>query len=244
MQSIWPEPLAVYTQTLENITDILLANAKQVLYALTTPFQADSLPSCGPYCNMPNTTSSLSALQHYGWPQPTDGGNGRCGPPLCQEGALGCGVPNATAKAQSPDPNAPGCGPPTYAVTVLNDAASKAMASKGVPTLDLNSLVHSHCGANYSFCEVRAHFFPFPCFFSPLPHFFLVMCFLHGCLLIPHIAPHLLSLLHTPFLQPQQLCDNETQYMGIYCGYHYSPIGVSILANEIAETFKQLLGAA
>lgn len=46
------------------------------------------------------------------------------------------------------------------------------------------------------------------------------------------------------FLQLQQLCDNETQYMGIFCGYHYSPVGVSILANKVAETITQLLGAA
>lgn len=165
LMNTWDGKLVVYSETLENITDILQANAKQVLYALTTPFQADSLPSCGPYCNVPNATS-MAMLQGSEWPQPTDGGNGRCGPPLCQEGALGCGVPNATSKAQSPDPNAPGCGPPTYAVTVLNDAASKVMASKGVPTLDLNSLVHSHCGTNYSYCEVRALFFPFPCSFQ------------------------------------------------------------------------------
>jgi hypothetical protein len=193
LMNTWPGPLAAYTQTLANITDILTANAKQVLYALTTPFQADSLPSCGPYCNVPNSTSAAAVLpQGSEWPQPTDGGNGRCGPPLCKEGSLGCGVPNATSKASSPDPSAPGCGPPTYAVSVLNGAASQVMASKGVPTLDLNALIHAHCGANYSFCD---------------------------------------------------LCDNETQYMGIYCGYHYSPQGVSVLANAVAAEFKQLLGA-
>ena len=188
MMNVWPAPLAAYTQALDNITAILQASAKQVLYALTTPFQADSLPSCGPYCNVPNATSAL--LGSSEWPQPTNGGNGRCGPPLCQEGGLGCGVPNATSKAASPDPSAPGCGPPTNAVAVLNGAASQVMASRGVPTLDLNSLVHAHCGANYSFCD---------------------------------------------------LCDNETQYMGIYCGYHYSGAGVEVLAEAVAAEFKRLL---
>ena len=188
LMNTWPGPLAEYTSTLSNITDILLASgAKHVMYALTTPFQADSLPSCGPYCNVPNT----SLWSPGEWPQPTNGGNGRCGPPACAQGALGCGVPNATAKANSPDPNAPGCGPPTYAVSVLNNAASTVMAAKGVPTLDLNALVHSHCGANYSYCD---------------------------------------------------LCDNETQYMGIYCGYHYSPAGVQVLSQAVADAFLKVLG--
>ncbi len=114
LMNVWPAPLALYTAMLSNVTDILLASgAKHVVYALTTPFQADALPSCGPYCNAP------AKEEVVGWPQPTDGGNGRCGPPLCAPGSLGCGVPNETAKAQSPDPSAPGCGPPTYAVTVL-----------------------------------------------------------------------------------------------------------------------------
>ena len=65
------------------------------------------------------------------------------------------------------------------------------MAKHGVPTLDLNALVHSHCGAAYSNCP---------------------------------------------------LCDDETKYMGIRCGYHYSPIGVPILAAAIADSFKKLLG--
>ena len=142
---------------LGNVTDILLASgAKHVIYALTTPYQADSLPACGPYCNVPNATSSfLSPLgMDSEWPQPTDGGNGRCGPPQCEAGSLGCGVPNETAKQASPDPNAPGCGPPTYAVTVLNNAAKGVMASRGVPTLDLNSVIHASCGANYSYCDL------------------------------------------------------------------------------------------
>jgi hypothetical protein len=29
--------------------------------------------------------------------------------------------------------------------------------------------------------------------------------------------------------------------MGIRCGYHYSPVGVPILANAVAESFKSLL---
>jgi hypothetical protein len=66
------------------------------------------------------------------------------------------------------------------------------MAKYKVPTLDLNTLVHSHCGADY-----------------------------HNC----------------------SLCDDETKYMGIRCGYHYSPVGVPILANAIADSFKKILSA-
>ena len=150
LMHVWPDSLALYTEQLGNVTDILLASgAKHVIYALTTPFQPDSLPACGPYCNVPN--ASLEAA--LGWPQPTNGGNGRCGPPHCEAGSLGCGVPNATAKAASPDPDAPGCGPPTYAVSVLNKAAEGVMAARGVPVLDLNSVIHAHCGANYSACD-------------------------------------------------------------------------------------------
>jgi hypothetical protein len=192
LMNTWPAPLALYTETLANITDILLASgAKHVVYALTTPFQADSLPSCGPYCNTPNVSAAhLSALAD--WPQPTDGGNGRCGPPLCAPGSLGCGVPNETAKAQSPNPDAPGCGPPTFAVTVLNTAAEGVMAARGVPTLDLNAVVHAHCGANYSACD---------------------------------------------------WCDNETQYMGVQCGYHYAAGGIAALAEAVADKFTKILGA-
>ena len=184
--NVWPAPLALYTEMLANVTDILLSSgAKHVLYALTTPFQADALPSCGKYCNAP-------ASAPLGWPQPTDGGNGRCGPPICAPGSLGCGVPNATAKAQSPDPSAPGCGPPSYAVRVLNEAAAGVMAGKGVPTLDLGAVVHAHCGANYSSCD---------------------------------------------------WCDNETQYLGIDCGYHYAPAGVAALASAVAEKLTEILDA-
>ena len=66
------------------------------------------------------------------------------------------------------------------------------MAKYKVSTLDLNTLVHSHCGADY-----------------------------HNC----------------------SLCDDETKYMGIRCGYHYSPVGVPILANAIADSFKNILSA-
>ena len=193
-----PEQLDLYTEQLENITTLLLASgAKHVQYALTTPFQADERPDCGPYCSPGPTglveertmfTSSTSPPPPY--PQPANGGNGRCGPPLCEPGALGCGVPNATAKAHSPDPSAPGCGPPTHAVTKLNERAAGVMAKHGVPTLDLNALVHSHCGAEY-----------------------------HNC----------------------SLCDDETKYMGIRCGYHYSEVGIPILANAVAESFRKLL---
>ena len=199
-----PTQLDLYTTQLDNITQILLASgAKHVQYALTTPFQPDALPDCGPYCSPGpvNTTGGGEEFgEHFGeefgefgapYPQPKNGGNGRCGPPMCQEGSLGCGVPNATAKARSTDPTAPGCGPPTNAVAKLNARAAMVMKKHGVPTLDLNTLVHSHCGANY-----------------------------HNC----------------------SLCDDETKYMGIRCGYHYSPVGVPILASAIANSFKGLLG--
>ena len=132
----------------------------------------------------------LTVGERLGWPQPINGGNGRCGPPMCKAGAIGCGVPNATAKAAGPDPSAPGCGPPSFAVSKLNARAATVMAKHAVPTLDLNALVHSHCGASYSNCS---------------------------------------------------LCDDETKYMGIRCGYHYAPAGVEILAAAVAESFKKLL---
>ncbi len=138
LMNVWPGPLAIYTETLANITDILLAaKPTHLIYALTTPFQADELPACGPYCNLPNSTDTQvsASVRVSDWPQPTNGGNGRCGPPQCLPGSLGCGVPNATAKAQSPDPNAPGCGPPTHAVGVLNTAAKSVMSDKGRPDL-------------------------------------------------------------------------------------------------------------
>eukprot|EP00037_Helgoeca_nana_P025837 m.286430 g.286430 ORF g.286430 m.286430 type:complete len:339 (-) comp27056_c0_seq5:104-1120(-) len=182
-----PELLALYTSQLTNITKILLASgAKHVQYALTTPFQADAIEDCGPFCS-PGPTADARGL---GWPQPINGGNGRCGPPRCAPGSLGCGVPNATAKALGPDPTAPGCGPPSNAVTKLNQAAHGIMTSLNVPMLDLNTLVHSHCGADYAECA---------------------------------------------------LCDNETRFMGIQCGFHYSPVGIPILAQAVADSFTKLL---
>eukprot|EP00658_Telonema_sp_P-2_P065582 TRINITY_DN54791_c0_g1_i2.p1 TRINITY_DN54791_c0_g1~~TRINITY_DN54791_c0_g1_i2.p1 ORF type:complete len:348 (+),score=47.93 TRINITY_DN54791_c0_g1_i2:37-1080(+) len=184
-----PELLDLYASQLENITTILLASgAKKVQYALTTPFMPDALPDCGPYCSPGPTTT---AEDYAPWPQPKNGGNGRCGPPRCEAGSLGCGVPNATAKEHSPDPSAPGCGPPTYAVSKLNSRAAAVMAKHGVPTLDLHSVVESHCGTSYSNCS---------------------------------------------------LCDDETRYMGIKCGYHYSPQGISVLANAVADSLRKLLG--
>jgi hypothetical protein len=29
--------------------------------------------------------------------------------------------------------------------------------------------------------------------------------------------------------------------MGIQCGYHYSSVGIPILANAVADAFKQIL---
>ena len=34
----------------------------------------------------------------------------------------------------------------------------------------------------------------------------------------------------------------NTQYMGIECGYHYSPAGVAILAQAVADAFTKTLG--
>ena len=97
LQNVFPASLAVYTATLANVTDLLLASgAKKIMYIATTPFEADELPACGPYCNAPNSSGGGVG----DWPQPTNGGNGRCGPPQCEAGSLGCGTPNATAKAQ------------------------------------------------------------------------------------------------------------------------------------------------
>ena len=33
----------------------------------------------------------------------------------------------------------------------------------------------------------------------------------------------------------------ETEYMGIQCGYHYSPAGISILAAAVADAIEKLL---
>ena len=101
-------------------------------------------------------------------------------------------VHNVILKAAGPDPSAPGCGPPTYAVSKLNARAKTVMEKHSVPMLDLNTLVHSHCGANYSNCS---------------------------------------------------LCDDESKYMGIRCGYHYAPAGVEILAEAVADSFRKILGS-
>ena len=133
--------LDLYSSQLTNITEILLASgAKHVQYALTTPFQADATPGCGSYCSPGPTTPPTNLLNFAPtpYPQPLNGGNGRCGPPVCVEDTLGCGVPNATAKAHSPDPNAPGCGPPTFAVSKLNARAATIMTQYSVPSIDLN----------------------------------------------------------------------------------------------------------
>ena len=167
-----PEQLDLYASQLENITAILQGSgAAHLQFALTTPFQADALPDCGPYCSAGPTNTTMAAIAAASaaagtmttttttpaptpYPQPANGGNGRCGPPMCAAGSLGCGVPNATAKARSPDPAAPGCGPPSHAVAKLNGRAATIMAAAGVPTLDLNALVHAHCGADYTNCTL------------------------------------------------------------------------------------------
>lgn len=44
---------------MENITKILVgAGAKHVLYALTTPFEADHAPGCGPYVRLTYTVGT------------------------------------------------------------------------------------------------------------------------------------------------------------------------------------------
>ena len=60
----------------------------------------------------------------------------------------------------------------------------------GVTVLDLNTVVHDHCGDDYHDCE---------------------------------------------------LCDDETKYMGIRCGYHYSAAGIAVLASAVADSFRRLL---
>jgi len=150
-----PALLDEYTSQMDQITAILKASgAKHIQYALTTPFQADAEEGCGPYCDTPTTAVRQTEQALTAYPQPANGGNGRCGPPVCKAGALGCGVPNATAKAHSLDPNAAGCGPPTHAVSKLNQRAVGVMAKHNVTTLDLNALVHSHCGQHYTDCDL------------------------------------------------------------------------------------------
>ena len=113
---------------------------------------------------------------------------------MCEKGAIGCGVPNKTASA------GPGCGPPTHAVTKLNQVATSVMQALGVEILDLNAVVHQHCDpqtpkgqVGYSNCT---------------------------------------------------LCDDETKYMGIRCGYHYSSIGIQILAEAIESKLITALSVA
>lgn len=76
-----PQLLDVYAEQLENITTILLASgAKHVQYALTTPFEADALPDCGPYCSAGPVNESLNfntVSSDKPYPQPKNGGNGR-----------------------------------------------------------------------------------------------------------------------------------------------------------------------
>ena len=59
-----PPLLDLYESQMENITQILLGSgAKHVLYALTTPFEADHAPGCGPYvrtCPVPCRASQAS----------------------------------------------------------------------------------------------------------------------------------------------------------------------------------------
>jgi hypothetical protein len=178
-----PPLLDLYQNQMDNITKILLrSGAKRVLYALTTPFQADQHKFCGPYCanHTLATAEEVYTAQYTSIPQPKADGNGRCGPPACTKGAPGCGTPVVGREKL-------GCGPPTMAVTKLNGRAALVMKKHGVPTLDLNALVHSHCGASYSSCK---------------------------------------------------LCDNESKYMGIQCGYHYSSVGIPILANAVAKAMR------
>ncbi len=58
-----PPLLDLYESQMENITQILVGSgAKHVLYALTTPFEADHAPGCGPYVRM---TSAILRIHCY-----------------------------------------------------------------------------------------------------------------------------------------------------------------------------------
>lgn len=143
-----PPLLTLYKSQMENITSILVGSgAKHVLYALTTPFEADHAPGCGPYCaNHTATAEQVYTAKYTDIPQPKADGNGRCGPPACEKGSYGCGVPVAGREKL-------GCGPPTNAVTLLNEQAAAVMKEQSVPTLDLNALVHSHCVSSQAICR-------------------------------------------------------------------------------------------
>lgn len=76
-------------------------------------------------------------------------------------------------------------------VAKLNTRAAVVMNKHKVPMVDLNAVIHSHCGASYKSCP---------------------------------------------------LCDDETKYHpGIYCGYHYTSAGYTILADAVAQSFEKLL---
>ena len=47
-----------------------------------------------------------------------------------------------------------------------------------------------------------------------------------------------------PLRPPSFSGDNETQYMGIECGYHYSWPGISLLAHAVADRFTSILKGA
>lgn len=57
-----PPLLDLYESQMDNITKILVGSgAKNVLYALTTPFEADHAPGCGPYVSSGSGTIMLSS---------------------------------------------------------------------------------------------------------------------------------------------------------------------------------------
>ena len=90
-----PVQLDLYQAQLDNITQLLVdSGARHVVYASTTPYEAEALPSCGAFCDAPKAAE---------YPQPRNGGNGRCGPPACEAGAPGCGV-GAPPSALPPRP--------------------------------------------------------------------------------------------------------------------------------------------
>jgi hypothetical protein len=108
--------------------------------------------------------------------------SGRCGPPACKPGGLGCGVPAPGREKLGCGPPtnavtllngraAEVCLVTSYRartsrttklsmlmklLDLVNSGvcACQVMKRHNVPTLDLNALVHSHCGPTYTECPL------------------------------------------------------------------------------------------
>ena len=85
-----------------------------------------------------------------------------------------------------------------HAVTKLNERAMGVMSSLGVPTLDLNAVVHSHCGANYSscpLCDDETKYMGIQCVVLPFPLLSLSLSLSLSCRVLPsHLLSSTLSL--------------------------------------------------